>query len=118
MLKFHDGASAAALKKVTMLKHKAAKSEDYLEAHKQKQEENKMLAAQKNPAPPWTRKTPDVMTFSGDAEFTMEHTSSVSSGFRQGEPFNPTKPCRTRLGDYEWRNGRRTPTQDTSTNNR
>ena len=89
MLKFHDGASAAALKKVTMLKHKAAKSENYLEAHKQKQEENKMLEAQKTPAPPWTRKTPDVMTFSGDAEFTMEHTSSVSSGFRQGEPLTP-----------------------------
>ena len=30
----------------------------------------------------------------------------------------PTKPYRTRLGDKEWRNGRRAPTQDPSTNDR
>ena len=30
----------------------------------------------------------------------------------------PTKPCRTRVGDREWHNGRRAPTQDPSTNNR
>ena len=30
-------------------------------------------------------------------------------------PSLPTKPCRTRVGDKEWRNGRRAPTQDPST---
>ena len=30
----------------------------------------------------------------------------------------PTKPCRTRVGDRGWHNGRRAPTQDPSTNNR
>ena len=30
----------------------------------------------------------------------------------------PTKPCRTRVGDKEWRSGRRAPTQDPSTNDR
>ena len=30
----------------------------------------------------------------------------------------PTKPCRTRVGDKEWHNGRRAPTQDPSTNDR
>ena len=40
---------------------------------------------------------------------------------RQGEAqarLLPTKPCRTRAGDKEWRNGRRAPTQDPSTNDR
>ena len=32
--------------------------------------------------------------------------------------FLPTKPRRTRMGDKEWHNGRRAPTQDPSTNNR
>ena len=30
----------------------------------------------------------------------------------------PTKPCRTRAGDKEWRNGCRTPTQYPGTDNR
>ena len=30
----------------------------------------------------------------------------------------PKKPCRTRVGDKEWHNGHRAPTQDPSTNNR
>ena len=30
----------------------------------------------------------------------------------------PTKPCRTRVGDKEWRHGRRAPTQYPSTNDR
>ena len=30
----------------------------------------------------------------------------------------PTKPCRTRVGDNEWHNGHRAPTQYPSTNNR
>ena len=32
--------------------------------------------------------------------------------------FYPRKPCRTRVGDKEWRNGRRAPTQDPSTDDR
>ena len=35
---------------------------------------------------------------------------------RRRSVFLLTKPCRTRIGDEEWRNGRRAATQDPSTN--
>ena len=50
------------------------------------------------------------------------YTRSLPSRVREAERvvrLLPTKPCRTRVGDNkEWRNGRRAPTQDPSTNDR